>query len=150
MKKIHLITKFNHFTGKRINESEKNQDEGVTYKEIYDERIEGGDTPRQAAEFILDIKTHGLWAMSDNDSIESAINNIIAEMSGMNESATVTNKEIYDERIEAGDTPKQAAEYVLDIITSGISAAWDAEKIDNFTSQMIDKFSNSESDSDSN
>jgi len=80
-----LFTRFNIFKeNKEVTNaaslSALNEAEYVTDKEIYDDYIQSGCTEDEALERLLDIKTHGLWAAADQDSIDRAKEKLKAKL----------------------------------------------------------------------
>lgn len=59
------------------------------------------------------------------------------------EANTSSNKDIYLEQREKGESPKNAAYFLLDILTTGMSATLDSEKIDKYVNKFIKQFEDS-------
>jgi len=59
------------------------------------------------------------------------------------EANTISNKDIYLEQREKGESPEDAAIFLLDILTTGMSVTFDQDKIDKYVNKFIEQFEDS-------
>jgi predicted RNase H-like HicB family nuclease len=65
----------------------------------------------------------------------------LKKLSTFKEAKAVSSEEIFNSYIEEGDSKEEAAEKLLDIMTTGMWAMWDEDRIIKAKEEIIQKYS---------